>query len=156
MCEPWAWACAAAADDMRAGHPRRHCHQASAAPLQLPRPLPHPLAAAPTLVSCLVYRWCQAGLRQTTSHQSVRSVASVTLASFSVHCTLYSHTCWAQLYPVHTETVQYTCWLQENYAKASPIKFNNHHDLEWMYLKDSGYLDVCKIGVPPIIKHCNS
>ena len=92
MCEPWAWACAAAADDMRAGHPRRHCHQASAAPLQPPRPLPHPLAAAPTLVSCLaiVYRWCQAGLRQTTSHQSVRSVASVTPASFSVHCTLYT------------------------------------------------------------------
>ena len=46
----------------------------------------------------------------------------------------------------------YRFWLEENYAKASPIKLNNHHDLEWMDLKDSGYLDMCKIGVPPIIR----
>ena len=145
---------------MRAGHPRVTVTR----PLQRPcsrDALCHTPAPPPhwSVVPHIVHRCCQAGLRQTTSHQSVRSVASVTLASFSVHCTLYTVHCTAA--PAGSSCTPYTrrmyrFWLEENYAKASPIKLNNHHDLEWMDLKDSGYLDMCKIGVPPIIKHCYS
>ena len=92
LCWPCAaWACAAAADNMRAGHPRVTVTR----PLQRPcsrHALCHTPAPPPhwSVVPHIVHRCCQAGLRQTTSHQSVRSVASVTLASFSVHCTLYT------------------------------------------------------------------
>ena len=79
-----------------------------------------------TLVSCLniVYRWCQAGLRQTTSHQSVRSVASVTLASFSVHCTLYTVHCTAT--PAGPSCTLYTRRLYSTHAGCRKTMQKRH------------------------------